>query len=179
MKQKKQIIEVVEYNPLWPEEYQKESSEIARALNGQIVAIHHIGSTSVPGLKAKPVIDILLEVKNVDLLDKYDSKMKEPGYIAMGEFGIPGRRFYMKGLYQRTHHIHAFNAGSPGVHRHIAFRDYLIAHTGIAREYATLKIRCANECGNDIDIYCDGKHEFVQTYEKKALEWKAYQQAMQ
>lgn len=144
-------------------------------LKEQIVKIHHIGSTSVPGLKAKPIIDILLAVKDVGALDAFDAEMKALGYTPRGEYGIPGRRFYLKGLHNRTHHIHAFNAGSAGAQRHLAFRDYLIAHPDIAKKYEILKVRCAEECHNNIDRYCEGKHDFVQAHEKKALEWKKRQ----
>ncbi len=177
MNQKKRIIEVVEYDPQWPEEFLKESQAISAVLKDQIVHIHHIGSTAVPGLKAKPVIDIMLEVKDVETLDEYSAAMEGIGYTPKGEFGIPGRRFYLKGPYDRTHHIHAFNAGSPEVRRHIAFRDYLIAHPLVAKEYADLKVRCADECDNDIDKYCDLKHDFVVDHEQRALEWMRCQQA--
>ncbi|MFZ2961115.1 MAG: GNAT family N-acetyltransferase [Candidatus Ozemobacteraceae bacterium] len=172
----KRVIEVVDYNFQWPEEFQKEAQKILVALAKEIIRIHHIGSTAVPGLKAKPVIDILLEVKDVNALDEYDPKMKEIGYIPKGEYGIHGRRFYLKGLYERTHHIHAFNIGSPDVERHIAFRDYLIAHPLVAKEYGDLKARCADECDSDSEKYCDGKHEFVRSNEKKALAWRKFRQ---
>lgn len=168
---KKRIIEVIDYDGRWPEQFRAEARVISEVLSKEIVQIHHIGSTAVPGLKAKPVIDILLEVKDVNALDEYDPRMKEIGYVPKGEFGIPGRRFYLKGLYCRTHHIHAFTAGSPDVARHIAFRDYLIAHPQVATEYGDLKARCAEECNNDNDRYCECKHEFVSTHEKNALIW--------
>lgn len=125
---KKRIIKVVNYNPQWVESYLVESASIRNALEGLDACLHHIGSTSVPGLMAKPVIDILIEVADVTAMDGYDGAMKAIGYIPKGEFGIPGRRFYLKGLYDRTHHIHAFNFGTPDVLRHLAFRDYLITH---------------------------------------------------
>ncbi|QDU33283.1 dephospho-CoA kinase/protein folding accessory domain-containing protein [Poriferisphaera corsica] len=167
----KQIIEILDYNPAWPMAYQKESQIIVDIFCNHIVRIHHIGSTSVPNLKAKPIIDIMLEVDSVSALDRYNNDMEQIGYTPKGEFGILGRRFYLKGLYNRTHHIHAFQSQSLDAIRHLAFRDYLIAHPNIAREYEQLKIRCANECRNDMDKYCDGKHEFVQLHERKAVEW--------
>jgi GrpB-like predicted nucleotidyltransferase (UPF0157 family) len=176
MNEKKRTIEVVAYDPRWLEEFRKESHRISEVLTDQIVHIHHIGSTAVPGLKAKPVIDIMLEVKDVDDLDEYDSGMEHIGYIPKGEFGITGRRFYLKGLQNPTHHVHAFNAGSPHVHRHIAFRDYLVEHPLIAKEYEELKIRCADECDNDNEKYCDGKEDFVREHEKKAMAWMTCQQ---
>jgi GrpB-like predicted nucleotidyltransferase (UPF0157 family) len=175
----KRIIEVVDYDPQWAEAYRTESAAIQHALKDLDVRIHHIGSTSVPGLMAKPVIDILIEATDVAVLDCYDEAMRAIGYIPKGEFGITGRRFYLKGLYDRTHHIHAFNRGTPDVIRHLAFRDYLIAHPDIAIEYGVLKAEMADMCNNDNDTYCDGKADFVKKQEIKALAWQACQQGGQ
>lgn len=175
----KRLIEVVDYDPQWAMAYQVEAAAIRRALEGLDVSLHHIGSTSVPGLKAKLVIDILIEVSEVADLDVYDDGLQAIGYTPNGEFGIPGRRFYLKGLYDRPRHIHAFNFGTPDVLRHLAFRDYLIAHPDIAIEYGALKAGLADACDNDNDVYCDGKSGFVQEHEKKALAWQACQQGAQ
>ena len=175
----KRIIEVVDYDPRWVEAYRAESSIIQSALNGLDVRLHHIGSTSVPGLIAKPVIDILVETADVANLDAYDEAMNALGYLARGEFGIPGRRLYLKGLYNRTNHIHAFNYGTPDVIRHLAFRDYLIAHKVVAAKYAALKSSLASVCNNDNDTYRDGKGDFVQFHEKQALAWRTCQQGAQ
>jgi GrpB-like predicted nucleotidyltransferase (UPF0157 family) len=175
MPENKRIIEVVDYEPGWPDAFRREAAALGRVLKSEIVRAHHIGSTAVPGLKAKPVIDIMLEVHNVEALDPCDAAMETLGYIPRGEFGIPGRRFYIKGLYDRTHHVHAFAAGDPNVRRHIAFRDYLIAQRRIAKQYEALKLRCAAECDNDNDKYCDAKDEFTKRHEKKALAWLARQ----
>ena len=176
MKKMTRIIEVVDYDPLWPAKFEDEARALSEVLSREVVHIHHIGSTAVPGLRAKPVIDILLEVRDVNALDAYDPAMRELGYTPKGEFGIPGRRYYRKGLHERTHHVHAFNAGSSDVQRHIAFRDYLIAHPLIAKEYADLKTRCADQCDNDSDRYCDCKNDFVSAHEKKAVKWMNCQQ---
>lgn len=99
---------VVPYDDKWPEMFEAESSLIKTLLGGVAKSIHHIGSTSVPGLSAKPVIDILLEVSNINELDRYNSAMTRAGYIARGENGISGRRYFIKGGDQRSHHVHAF-----------------------------------------------------------------------
>ena len=95
--------------------------------------------TSIPGIYAKPVIDILIGVVNINNIDKYNVEMDKLGYICKGEYGIKGRRFFMKGLYNRTHHIHIFQSDNPEILRHINFRDYLIAHSEEARIYSELK----------------------------------------
>ena len=115
MNTNKRIIQVVAYDPKWPELFQIESEALAAVLGDEILRVHHIGSTAVPGLAAKPIIDILLEVKDVNTLDEYNAAMERLGYTARGEYGVPGRRFFLKGLHNRTHHVHAFNVGSPAV----------------------------------------------------------------
>jgi GrpB-like predicted nucleotidyltransferase (UPF0157 family) len=171
MKTDKRIIRIVAYDSRWPDLFQTESRAISDVLGNLIVHIHHIGSTAVPGLATKPTIDILLEVEDVNELDGFNAEMEKLGYTPEGEYGIPGRRYFHKGDPDRTYHIHAFNAGSSGAVRHIAFRDYLIAHPQIAREYGELKRRCARDCDNDIEKYGDLKNDFIKAHEKLALEW--------
>ena len=89
------MVEVVDYNPAWPEAYEREAAAIRTAIPAEVlVATHHIGSTSVPGLAAKPVIDISPEVTDLALMDEWDAAMEALGYTVRGEYGIPGRRFY-------------------------------------------------------------------------------------
>ncbi|MDB4265363.1 GrpB family protein [bacterium] len=166
------IIEVVPYDPVWVALFDKESSRIKEVFTEGLIEVHHIGSTSVPGLVAKPIIDLMPEVLEIGALDDSDEAMERLGYFVKGEFGIPGRRFYLKGLIDRTHHVHAFESGSEGLIRHLAFRDYLRAHPKEAAAYADLKIKLAVQCRHDNDGYCDGKHEFVQEREQRALRWR-------
>ena len=166
------IIEVVPYEPLWKELFEKESSRIKEVLTEGLVDVHHIGSTSVPGLAAKPIIDLLPEVSDLETLDQFDEAMEGLGYTVMGEFGIPGRRLYLKGVLDRTHHVHAFESGSVGLLRHLAVRDYLRVHPDEAAAYADIKKKLAARFRYDNDGYCDGKHEFVQQLEKRALRWR-------
>ena len=149
----------------------QETEAVRGVLGDVLVAVHHIGSTSVPGLAAKPVIDVLLEVRRVEQLDGVDAGMEGLGYTVMGEFGIPGRRFYLKGKLDRTHHVHAFNRGCPDVTRHLAFRDYLVAHPEVAAEYAALKCDAARRFRDDNDGYCDAKDAFVKEHERRAVAW--------
>lgn len=163
-------VEVVEYDPKWPRLFDAERESLARALGDAAVSIEHIGSTAVPGLAAKPIIDILMEVTGLAALDALNPAMETLGYEPRGEFGIPGRRYFRKGGDDRTHHIHAFASGDPGLRRHLAFRDYLRAHPDVAREYAELKKKVAETCGNDLGRYCDGKDAFVKRIERLALD---------
>ena len=164
-------IEVLPYDPQWIKMFEEESERLRSVLTEGLIEIHHIGSTSVPFLAAKPIIDIMPEVSSVELLDQFDDEIKELGYIPKGEFGIEGRRFYLKGLVDRTHHIHAFASGSVGAIRHLALRDYLRIHNAEAAVYAKLKLKLAEQYPSDNDGYCAGKFEFVQKLEQRAMEW--------
>ncbi|MFM2486310.1 GrpB family protein [Celerinatantimonas yamalensis] len=167
------IIEVVDYRPEWIEMFNREEQLITAQLDASnIVAIHHIGSTSVPHLCAKPIIDILLEVEDLSLLDNQTLQMQSIGYLAKGEFGIAGRRYFQKGGVQRTHQVHAFLSGSEDMFRHLAFRDYLRAFPHIAKEYGELKQQAAVNCQNDIERYCDYKNAFVKNHEARAIAWQ-------
>ncbi|KAA3640327.1 MAG: GrpB family protein [Bacteroidetes bacterium] len=165
------IVTVVEYNPTWPDMFEKESQKLLKILGDNLNHIHHIGSTSVPGLMAKPVIDIMLDVSSLDLLDQKNSEIETLGYEAMGEYGIPGRRYFRKGGDNRTHHIHAFQAGDPNLMRHLAFRDYLVAHPEVARQYGQLKFDIAKACENNIDNYWEQKDPFIKHHEPIAVKW--------
>jgi GrpB-like predicted nucleotidyltransferase (UPF0157 family) len=140
-----------------------------------IVAIRHIGSTAIPGIYAKPVIDFLIEVKDVTKTDEQNAAMVAIGYEAMGEFGLTGRRYFRKdrspGI--RTYHVHTYEVGSPEITRHLVFRDCMIAHPEAAQQYSELKRKLAKQYPQDIEGYMDGKDEFVKRMEKKALEWRS------
>jgi GrpB-like predicted nucleotidyltransferase (UPF0157 family) len=166
-----QKVEVVDYQKGWIEMYYAEAAALKNATGFLNPDIHHIGSTSVSGLSAKPIIDILIEVDDVGCLDDHAKCLEAIGYHGRGENGIPGRRYFEKGGDNRTHQIHAFNRGSSGAMRHLAFRDYLSSHPRVAHEYALLKKQAAETCNNDIDRYCDGKARFVKKHEKIAIEW--------
>ncbi len=162
---------VVDYDPGWPEAYEAETARIRMVLGDEIVHAHHIGSTAVPGLAAKPVIDILLEVEDVARLDARDRGMRSIGYEPHGEFGIPGRRYYPKGGDERTHHVHAFAIDDPHVAEHLAFRDYLRAHPEAGSDYAHVKREAAAKHRHDPDGYVAFKQEIVSQILSDALAW--------
>ena len=165
-------VRVVAYNPAWPALFEQEAQALRSVMGRELIALFHIGSTSVPGLAAKPVIDILPVVHSVAALDGLSAGFEALGYEVMGELGIPGRRFYRKGGEERTHHVHAFQCdNSLGILRHVAFRDYLRAHPAVRREYGDLKIRLAALYPWDIEAYMDGKDAFVKKHEALALQW--------
>jgi len=165
------IIEVVPHNSKWKTEYEKESEKIYNIMKDEIVQIYHIGSTAIEGIYAKPIIDILVQVENINNVDNYNEQMKFLGYIPKGEYGIKGRRFFLKGLYHRTHHVHIFEKGDSEVERHINFRDYMIEHKKEAKEYEELKKELAFKFRYNIDSYCEGKDSFIKEIDKKAKLW--------
>lgn len=160
---------VVPYDDRWPDMFEAESLLIKTLLGGIAKDVHHIGSTSVPGLSAKPVIDILLGVSDINELDKYHSAMAHAGYVARGENGIAGRRYFIKGGDQRSHQVHAFAVGDMQVLRHLAFRDYLRRNKDIAEEYAEIKHAAALLSRNDAHRYSALKAKFIERHLQLAL----------
>ena len=170
-------VEVVPHDPQWRDAFEAEAKHVAAALGENVVAIHHIGSTAIPNIYAKPVIDLLVEVRDITEVDGQSSAMESLGYEVMGEYGIPGRRYFRKDNQEgiRTHNIHAFEAGSAEVERHLAFRDYMIAHPGDAQRYSELKRKLAEEHPQSIDGYMDGKDGFIKEMDRRAARWRTSQ----
>ena len=165
-----QHITVLNYDPEWPLKYERERKAIAEILDGNSISIYHIGSTSVPGLAAKPIIDMMAVVRSLEKVDDARGKFSELGYECLGEFGIAGRRYFRKGGDERTHQIHIFQADDwNNIGRHLAFRDYMRTHEKERAEYAEIKTALAQRFPYDIDGYCDGKDAFVREMEKRAL----------
>ena len=110
------------------------------------------------------------------MITEQTSTIEKLGYEAMGEFGLSGRRYFRKenpsGI--RTHQVHIYETNSPEIKRHLAFRDYMIAHPENAEQYSQLKQKLAQKHPYDIEGYMDGKDEFVKRMEKKAMEWQTF-----
>lgn len=166
-------VEVVKYNPKWGEKFQIEAQKINHILGENIIAIHHIGSTAIPDIYAKPIIDILVEVKELVKVDARNSSMESLGYKVMGEFGIAERRYFCKHNQEgiRTHHVHIFEVNSKQVERHLAFRDYIIYHPEDAHKYSELKRSLAQKYPTDIDSYMNGKDGFIKEVDRKVAQW--------
>ena len=164
-------VKVVPHDPAWKLAFRDEAIHIADALGPNAVAIHHIGSTSIPGIYAKPVIDILVEAQSIVDVDKRGREMESLGYEVMGEFGIEGRRYFRKDNDEgiRTHQIHVFESGSPQIDRHLAFRDHMIAHPDDANAYSDLKRALANRFPDSPDDYMDGKDAFIKAIDRRAM----------
>ncbi|CAI2030084.1 TPA: GrpB family protein [Serratia fonticola] len=162
-------VTIVAYDEQWPDLFETESSLLQLALGKVISRIHHVGSTSVPGLAAKPVIDILLEVVSLNALDSLNAAMERAGYTARGENGIPNRRYFTKGGDQRSHQVHAFALGDAQIVKHLAFRDYLIKNMKAAEQYAEVKRAALLASENDNHRYSAFKTDFIEHHLRLAL----------
>ncbi len=171
----KRKVEIKEYDPQWKQEYEKEKEKLVGIFSDIVVDIHHIGSTAIPKIKAKPIIDIMVVVEDINKVDEYNEDMIELGYTPKGEFGIENRRFFPKGENERSHHVHVFPKGDPEVKKHLNFRDYLRAHPKEARQYSQLKEVLAAKYYYNIDKYIEGKNDFIQEIDRKAAKWAAQQ----
>ena len=161
---------IVEYDPRWPALYEAEASAILGAIGHVIVALEHVGSTSVPGLGAKPIIDILAGVRILADAAQCVEPLRGLGYEYVPEYEaeIPDRRYFRKGPPAgRTHHLHLVEHGGEFWMRHLLFRDYLRAHPEAAQAYDRLKRELAARFGSDRDGYTDAKTEFVRSIEAK------------
>jgi GrpB-like predicted nucleotidyltransferase (UPF0157 family) len=168
----KRKVEVVPYRSDWPAKFTEEARDLQALFAGQMLSIHHFGSTSIPGICAKPIIDILLIVRDIEAVDALVPRLEKLGYHAVGEYGISGRRFFYKGNDDlRSHHLHIYESGNPHILRHLVFRDYMRSHPMTARDYARLKEELAHQFPEDMDSYIAGKNAFVKEHEKKALDW--------
>ncbi|BEV37135.1 bifunctional GNAT family N-acetyltransferase/GrpB family protein [Bacillus stercoris] len=168
----KRKVEVVPYNEKWTKGFDEEKERLKRVFGPEMIAVHHIGSTSIPNMAAKPIIDMLIEVRSIEAVSQFDEQMKAIGYMPKGENGIAGRRYFQKGGNKRTHHVHLYEQGNPAIERHLLFRDYLRAHPSIAKEYAVLKKRLAAQHPDSIKQYMQGKDEWIKTAEENAKRWK-------
>ncbi len=161
-----------EYSPEWPLEFEREGQRLRTLLGDELVAVHHIGSTSVPGLAAKPIIDLLPLVKSIAQFEERTPDLVQAGYRAWGENGLPGRRYFTKdrGDY-RTHNLHFYQADDSDVERHLAFCAYLRQHAEARQEYESLKRAVYARHPANISAYSNGKDAWIKCLEPIALAW--------
>jgi GrpB-like predicted nucleotidyltransferase (UPF0157 family) len=160
-------------DPRWPI-LAAEHAERLKRLGPLVEQVHHIGSTSVPGLAAKPIIDLLPLVADLGALDRARGAVEALGYEWHGDYGIEGRRFctFSDAAGGRVANVHFFAVDSPQVARHLAFRDYLRAHPEIARAYEREKRRARALHPGDSHAYTDEKADWVKAAERDALDWR-------
>lgn len=162
-----------EHDATWSAAFDEAARELASRLGGVVVALHHVGSTAIAAIAAKPVIDILAVVTDLDDLDQRAEVLATLGYEGLGEFGIPRRRYFRRNSPSgtRTHQVHAFASGHEEIERMLLFRDYLRAMPAVARRYQALKYQLAARCGNDIETYAGSKTDFVAAVLSEARPW--------
>ena len=159
-----EAVTVVRYDPAWPDLYERERALIARALGDPAVAIEHVGSTAVPGLGAKPIIDILIAVLDLSDGERCMRPLEELGYEYRGEAGIAGRLYFRKfSGGKRSHQIHMVEQESDFWQRHILFRDFLREQPQEAQDYYDVKVRLAERFGTDRLGYNEAKTEFIES----------------
>lgn len=165
-------IEIVEYNPNWANMFEKEAESIRKALRKDlIVEIQHIGSTAIPGLAAKPVIDIMLGLRNLSDGKNIIKPLEDLGYIYWADNPNPEKMFFVKGMppygKKRTHHVHVVQINGEFWQRRL-FRDYLRIHPQEAKIYEQLKRNLAAQFRDDREAYTQGKSDFVREIMEKA-----------
>lgn len=168
---------IEKYNSNWPLFFKIESEKIEEVLfshGDKKNAIHHIGSTSIPGMPAKPVIDIMIEFDCIFEIEDIKRKLAHLNYIEFSRHVIPHYSYFSrKKEGDISYHLHLRERGDPQIKRHIHFRDYLIAHKDDANEYAKIKINLAKKFNNDRYQYTLGKDDFIQYIDRKAKIWES------
>jgi GrpB-like predicted nucleotidyltransferase (UPF0157 family) len=162
---------LVNYDDSWPALFWQEKNRLLDLLGNIALRIEHIGSTAIPGIKAKPTIDILIGLEALASIEEIEEKMAVQGWIKMEEqkdhlMFVKG--YSPEGLEKESFHIHMYTEGHPKIADSLLFRDYLRAHHDAAREYEALKIELALEYRNDREAYTEGKGEFVASVLKLA-----------
>lgn len=162
-------VQLSPYRSEWKELYEKEKKLLLSSIGEYILDIQHVGSTSIPGALAKPIIDIAAGVKSLGVVKKLIKPLKELGYKYRGEAGTPGRYFFAKGPEEkRTFYLHVEEFSGENWKNHIVFRDYLRNHKEAVKEYNELKGKLAEKYRDDRDTYTSQKASFIQKILRRA-----------
>jgi GrpB-like predicted nucleotidyltransferase (UPF0157 family) len=157
----KGVVKLEPHTKQWQQLFAEEAARIREAVGEYVLAIEHVGSTSIGGIAAKPIIDMAVSVKKLAEGERCVAPLENIGYEYRGEHGIAGRFYFVKGE-PRTHHLHMVLATSDFWRSHLLFRDYLRAHPDTAKEYEDLKLELARKCANDRKAYQRGKSDFIE-----------------
>jgi len=154
------MVIVVEYDPDWPRVFEELRASVTGAVQDIAISIEHVGSTAVPGLAAKPVIDMDIVVAQSDVVHAIE-RLSELGYSHRGDLGIPLREAFRTPSGSRPHNLYVCPSNSPALANHLALRDYLRGNAEASRDYGALKKKLAEEFRDDIDGYIEGKTAFI------------------
>jgi GrpB-like predicted nucleotidyltransferase (UPF0157 family) len=160
---------VADYDPRWPELFEFFRRRNAATLGDLAAAIEHVGSTSVPGLAAKPIIDIDVLLASADTLPAAIERLASVGYSHRGDLGIPEREAFLAPANDPRHHLYICPPTSREFRSHLALRDYLRARPEEAKAYGELKRTLAARFRDDREGYLEGKREFVAELVRRAL----------
>jgi len=170
------LIVIAGYDRRWPAMFEAERARIVEAIGGWLVDIQHVGSTSVPGLAAKPIIDIMPGIRSLADAPRIIDPLARIGYEYVPEYEdqLPERRYFRKPpgperQWRRDFHMHIVETTSDFWRRHLAFRDYLRSHPEACAEYAALKRKLAAQFSADRDGYTDAKTGFITRIERLAM----------
>lgn len=151
------------YDNKWKQMFREETHKIINIFADEVISIHHIGNTSIPGLSGQSIIDIMLVVKDIAIIDSFNEQMAGLEYECMGEFGIKGRRYYRKGKDRRTHRVHVFQEGNrENIDGHLAVRDYLRAQFDGTGQHEKRK-----ESRHGMSAYANAKNSIVERTRKR------------
>ncbi len=165
-------VHLVRHDPTWAAQAAAESQRIAQAIGPTLIRIEHVGSTAIPGIVAKPVIDLLPMVRSLAALDARRPQVEALGYVWRGEFGIPGRRYCPRDVAGvRRFHAHCLAEGDREIARMLVFRDYLRAHPDEARGYETAKREAAAAHPGDTQAYNVHKEPWLLACRARAEAW--------
>lgn len=156
------LVEVTAYDPKWPQAFERIRAHVWPAVQHAAMRMEHIGSTSVPGLRAKPTIDACIVVASPRDIPYVVKGLAKIGYAHRGTMGVPDREaFEQPDATLPKHHLYASPRGSVNLKNQLGLRDYLRAHPEVAREYGDLKTKLAERFPKDIDSYVAGKTDFI------------------
>ncbi len=160
------------HDPQWGRDFAAEAARLGALMGSALVRLHHIGSTAIPGLVAKPVIDMLAEAASLEAINARTRDLEAAGYEARGAYGIEGRRYFKKFSPDAAlprYHLHVYAEGAPHVARHLCFRDYLLLRPEVAQAYGALKVALTDPAVDPPPDYVAGKSAFVRDVEAAAL----------
>ena len=161
---------VVAYDPAWPEVFRELAARVSAALGDVALAIEHVGSTAVPGLAAKPIIDLDVVLRSLDDLPTAIDRLTPFGYAHEGDRGVPGREAFTTPPNLPPHHLYVCVADSAELRRHLLFRDYLRAHAEDAGAYGALKQAAAEQFPDDIAAYMAAKDALIKAILRRVEE---------